>query len=168
MVALFCKTYAAIAHVPRLQATLSLQPMALRTVEEGVRRGGNVLGLPKVAYAWLCLKLGLTWSNATDDAVVLDTGRAFLDALAALSAERGLLYRYLFLNDAAADQQMMASYGPGQMRFVEAVSQRYNLKGVFQDLWTAPDGLKLKCGRVGPSSSGGGCDSRSGGDESKA
>ena len=109
MVALFCKTYAAIAHVPWLQATLSLQPMALRTVEEGERRGGNVLGLPKVAYAWLCLKLGLTWSNATDDAVVLDTGRAFLDALAALSAERGLLYRYLFLNDAAADSRWPAT-----------------------------------------------------------
>ena len=82
---------------------------------------------------------------------MLETGRAFLDAVAALAAERGLPYRFLYLSDAAADQQPIASYGPGQVRFMEAVSRRYDPVGVFQKLWNAPDGFKLKCGRAGPS-----------------
>ena len=146
MVALFRKTYAAIAHVSALQVTLTMQPMGLRTVEEGERRGGNVLDLPKVPHTWLCLTP--TWSDAADDAVVLDTGRTFLDAVAALAAKRGLLYRYLFLNDGAADQQVMASYGPSEMRFMETVSRRYDPTRVFQELRTAPDGYKLKNGKA--------------------
>ena len=144
--------YAAIAHVPGLQATLTLQPIALHTVEEGERRGGNVLGLPKVPHTWMCISP--TWNDAADDVVVLDTGRAFLDAVAALAAQRGLLYRYLFRNGAGADQQATASYGPGQVRFMEAVSRRYDPTGVFQKLWTAPDGFKLKRGKAGPSGGG--------------
>ena len=147
--ALFRKMYAAIAHVPGLQSTLTLQPMALRTFEEGERRGGNMLDLPKVPQMWMCVSP--SWSNAADDAAVLDTSRVFLDAVTTLAAERGLLYRYIFLNNAGADQQVMASYGPDQMRFMEAVSRRYDPAGVFQKLRTAPDGFKLKRGRTGPS-----------------
>lgn len=146
MVALYREACATIAHVRELQATLTLQPMAVRTVEEGARRGSNVLDLPKVPHTWLCLTM--TWADAADDDAVLAAGRAFLDDVAARAAERDLLHNYLFLNDAAADQQVMASYGPRQLRFMETVSRRYDPAGVFQKLRTAPDGFKLQRGRV--------------------
>jgi len=121
-----------IASVPYLQATLTFQPMGVSIFEAGEKNGGNVLGVKHKAQAWL--DLTTAWSNQADDEKVLAVSRKFLNNVAKMAKKQGLLYDYLFLNDAAKDQEVIASYGKKQAQFLKAVSKRYDPDQVFQKL----------------------------------
>ncbi|KAF8253582.1 FAD-binding domain-containing protein [Wilcoxina mikolae CBS 423.85] len=129
---LFSKAYTPIASVPGLQVTLTFQPMGVSIFEAGEKKGGNVLGVKHIAQTWI--DLTPAWSNEADDKKVLAVGKKFLDDVAKMAEKRGLLYDYLFLNDAAKDQNVIASYGKKQVRFLKSVSARYDPEQVFQKL----------------------------------
>lgn len=61
--------------------------------------------------------------------------------LEACAEAQGLLLRFQYLNYAAPFQTPLESYGEENLRFLRAVSEKYDPKGVFQK--RVPGGFKL-------------------------
>ncbi|PWW80760.1 FAD-binding domain-containing protein [Tuber magnatum] len=142
IVALFQQTYtmnATLSSIPGYRVTLTFQPVAASTVTHGKTRGGNAMGMSEKAQTWLCLTT--SWVLPSDDQVTLPLSISFTKQVEDLAKAKGLFEQYLFLNDAAIDQKVIASYGDAQVKELKRVSQKYDPKGVFQKL--AKGGFKL-------------------------
>jgi len=140
--ALFQQTYAmntTISSIPGFRVTLTFQPIAASTVAQGKARGGNALGVAEKAQTWLCLTS--TWALPSGDQVTLPLSISFMKQIEDLAKAKGLFEPYLFLNDAAIDQKVIASYGGAQVKELVKISKKYDPKGVFQKL--AKGGFKL-------------------------
>ncbi|CAZ82113.1 unnamed protein product [Tuber melanosporum] len=139
---LFQETYTtntALSPVSGFTITLTFQPVAASTVAHGKTRGGNAMGMSEKAQTWLCLTS--TWALPSDDQLILPLSISFIKQVEDLARAKGLLEQYLFLNDAAIDQKVIASYGDAQVKELKKVSKNYDPKGVFQKL--AKGGFKL-------------------------
>jgi len=88
---------------------------------------------------WLCLTN--SWALPSSDQVTLSLSISFMKQVEDLAKAKGLLERYLFLNNAAIDQMVIASYGDNQVKELVRISKRYDPQGVFQKL--AKGGFKL-------------------------
>jgi phosphoglucomutase len=131
ILALFGKTYSTIGPaIKDLQAVLTFQPMAASTVKYGEKMGGNVMGIEPEPQAWL--DLTTQWSDAADDEVLLSVSHTFISAVAEMAKKQGLLYDFLYLNDAAQDQEVIKSYGKKNVEFLKEVAKKYDPEGVFQ------------------------------------
>lgn len=97
------------------------------------------MGVAEKAQTWLCLTS--TWALPSDDQVTLPLSISFIKQIEDLAKAKGLFEPYLFLNDAAIDQKVIASYGDAQVKELVKVSKKYDPKGVFQKL--AKGGFKL-------------------------
>ena len=61
--------------------------------------------------------------------------------LEACAEAKGLLLKFQYLNYAAPFQAPLEAYGEDNLRFLRAVSEKYDPKGVFQK--RVPGGFKL-------------------------
>ena len=67
---------------------------------------------------------------------------AVLTSVERQARARGLLYPFLFMNDAAAGEQILQSYGGGKsLPRLREIRRRYDPDGVFQYL--QPGGFKV-------------------------
>jgi len=139
LLAHFTTTWSAVGYLTGLMASLTYQPMAVSTVRRGKEMGGNVLGVDEVPQVWLALTT--SWANAADDAVVISTVLGLIDDMAAIAEKKGLLMPNLYLNDAAADQDVINSYGHENVKFLKKVAKKYDPDAVFQTL--SRGGFKL-------------------------
>ncbi|RPA96635.1 FAD-binding domain-containing protein [Choiromyces venosus 120613-1] len=142
IVALFQQTFTTNTNITSIAGylmTLTFQPIAASTVAQGKARGGNAMGVSEKAQMWLCLTS--FWALPSDDQVMLPLTISFLKQVEDLARAKGLFEPYLFLNDAAIDQKVIASYGDAQVEGLAEVSKKYDPKGVFQKL--AKGGFKL-------------------------
>jgi hypothetical protein len=124
------ETYSPLSTIKDLRVVLTLQPMAVSTIKMGEEMGGNVLGIEAVPQTWICFST--TWSDSADDEVLLSASVTFLDTLAKMAEKKGLLYDFLYLNDAAGDQKVVESYGQENVRFLKDVAKEYDPEGLFQ------------------------------------
>ncbi|AEO70942.1 uncharacterized protein THITE_122381 [Thermothielavioides terrestris NRRL 8126] len=123
---------------------MAVQPISASAVLAGrARRGGNALGLEAVEQTWWSVSAG--WASADDDGVVDGAVHALRDKIDALAARSGTRLDYLFMNDANARQEVIASYGPENVRRLWEVARRYDPHGVFQRLVPGGQKLPLKC-----------------------
>jgi len=97
------------------------------------------MGMSKKAQMWLCLTN--SWALPSSDQVTLPLSISFMKQVEDLAKAKGLLERYLFLNDAAIDQMVIASYRDNQVKELVRISKWYDPQGVFQKL--AKGGFKL-------------------------
>jgi hypothetical protein len=139
-VALLDKTYSPLSAVKELEVVLTLQPIAMSTIKRGEDMGGNVLGVEAVPQTWICFTT--TWADSADDQVLLSASVTFLDTVAKMAEKKGLLYDFLYLNDAAGDQKVLESYGEDNVRFLKEVAAEYDPQGLFQRI----GGFKLPLG----------------------
>jgi len=128
-----------LSSIPGFRVTLTFQPIAASTVIHGKERGGNAMGMSEKAQMWLCLTS--SWALPSGDQVTLPLSISFMKQVEDLAKAKGLLEQYLFLNDAAIDQEVIASYGDAQVKELVRISKEHDPKGVFQKL--AKGGFKL-------------------------
>ena len=132
--------------------TFTLQPIPVNLVDQGIQKGGNPLGLPrikhqcKLAIYFPALAMGLQklisegwttlvdWQNAKDDVTVraapIDTSEKWKE----LGEKRSSYVPFLFMNDASRDQDPLASYGSINVEKLRAVSRKYDPSQLFQTL----------------------------------
>ena len=76
----------------------------------------------------------LQWSNAADDVRVYAAARNTINRSTAEAKARGLSFKYIYENYAAAEQDVFESYGSANHAKLKAISKKYDPTGVFQTL----------------------------------
>ncbi|XXH06068.1 hypothetical protein Hte_012513 [Hypoxylon texense] len=111
---------------------LSIQTFGTAATQIAKRNGGNALGTSERAQTWW--NPIAEWSSSTDDAQVHSALLQIGDYIKHESQAKGLYDPFIFLNVAAHDQNVLASYGCKNLGFLRGVSRRYDPTGVFQRL----------------------------------
>jgi hypothetical protein len=120
-------------------AAFGIQPISESAISAGVRRGGNALGLAAVNQTWFHIDVG--WWSSQDDARAVQVGKDLIEHIETETKSQGIYLPYLFMNDASADQDVIAHYGSKNVRKLKEVQARYDPHRVFQTL--VPGGFKI-------------------------
>lgn len=131
-----------LASISALQAgtlVVAVQPISESAILAGQARGGNALGLRPVNQTWFSVNAG--WWNADDDATATAAVESLHAKILALAGDADVGLEYVFMNDANAKQQVLASYGEENVQRLRAVQRVYDPHLVFQKL--VPGGQKI-------------------------
>lgn len=115
------------------------QPISSSAILAGEASGGNALGLEPVNQTWLVLDVG--WWFAEDDELAHNYTASMISKVDEASKSSGHYVDYIFMNDAAADQPVIESYGADNVAKLKATAAKYDPDCVFQKL--ASGGFKL-------------------------
>lgn len=85
--------------------------------------------------------LYITWSDPAYDAALYAAADATIAEIKATSVKTGTDNPYIYLNYAGKNQNVLAGYGAANVQKMEALSTKYDPKGVFQTL--VPGGWKI-------------------------
>ena len=130
-----------VANVTDLIYSLTFQPIPPAITQRTAPLGGNSLGLDPSDGALVLCQASISWSVTSDDARVYSTAKDFFDDVDRVSKAAGLFNRFKYLNYAASWQKPIDGYGPKNKGILQAVSKKYDPKGVFQT--GVPGGFKL-------------------------
>lgn len=111
---------------------LPIQTFGASAARIADQNGGNVLGTSQRAQTWW--NPIAQWTDPADDAQVHGALLQLADYIRAASQARGAYDPFLFLNIAAREQNVLASYGQGNLDFLRLVSRTYDRAGMFQYL----------------------------------
>ncbi|KAI0160007.1 putative FAD-binding oxidoreductase [Hypoxylon sp. FL1284] len=115
------------------------QPISSSAILASEATGGNALGLEPVNQTWIVLDVG--WWDAEDDEKAHDYATSMISRIDDASKSRDKYVDYIFMNDAAADQPVIESYGAENVAKLRNTAAKYDPAGVFQHL--AAGGFKL-------------------------
>ena len=118
--------------VPNLAYSLSFQPMPTAITSKAASRGGNSLGLSAADGNLFNLLLTVSWDSVDDDARIEQHAKDLFQQSEDAAKKLGLFNKYLYLNYAASWQDPLSGYGAAQKAKLQAVSKKYDPKGVFQ------------------------------------
>ncbi|KAI4165610.1 MAG: hypothetical protein LQ342_000552 [Letrouitia transgressa] len=137
-----------LSNVADVVWSLTYQPIVPAITSKSGPLGGNMLGLDgNTAPFVLCLITG-SWSNAADDRLMSSTAVKLIDDIEAGAKRAGIYNEYKYLNYADGSQNVIDGYGSENKQKMQAVSRKYDRKGVFQN--QVPGGYKLfAAGEVG-------------------
>ena len=130
-----------VANVSGILWTISLQPLPPTIVQKAQAQGGNSLGLDPNGPALVICLLSVSWSDASDDALVVSTGKQLFSDVQREAEARNLFNRFQYLNYAASYQDPISGFGPQSKAQLQAVSRKYDPTGFFQT--TVPGGFKV-------------------------
>ena len=130
-----------VANVSGILWTLSLQPLPPAIIEKAEARGGNSLGLDPTGPPLVLCLLSVSWSDASDDNIVVRTGKQLFKDIKTVAVSRGLFNKFEYLNYAASYQDPIAGFGQASKANLQAVSRKFDPTGFFQT--TVPGGFKL-------------------------
>lgn len=119
--------------------SFSIQPISSSVVEAGNAKGGNALGLTAVNQTWFKVDSGWLWPD--DDEVVHSGSTQLIGEVQAAAKESGNSLRYIFMNDASWDQEVIDHYGTNNVRKFRQIQREYDPDLVFQRL--VPGGYKI-------------------------
>ncbi|KAI4865259.1 FAD-binding domain-containing protein [Hypoxylon rubiginosum] len=112
--------------------TFVLQHVPSNIAAQGDAKGGNPLGIPHETHQWWTTLVD--WAEEKDDevarSVVIDT----VDQWEKLGRERGLYLPFLYMNDAAREQNPIVRYGEENVKRLKEVSLKYDPSQLFQTL----------------------------------
>ncbi|KAI1778061.1 FAD-binding domain-containing protein [Hypoxylon cercidicola] len=118
--------------------TLNGYPSSVLRKTQGL--GGNVLGLD--ARESLVSVLLLTyWKNREDDEKIIPVLEKALGDIEKDAEQRGQKVPYIYLNYTSGFQDPFTSYGEENKKFLQEVSRKYDLHGLFQQ--SVPGGFQL-------------------------
>ena len=80
------------------------------------------------------LSYSIQWPSSASDGAALNITKTFEDRLENITKRRGTNLRYLFMNDAGFNQNVLASYGEDSLSRMRSVSHFYDPYQVFQEL----------------------------------
>ncbi|OTB15926.1 hypothetical protein K445DRAFT_317555 [Daldinia sp. EC12] len=119
--------------------SFSIQPISSSLVEAGNAKGGNALGLSAVNQTWFKVDSGWLWPE--EDEVVHSGSTQLIGEVEAAAKKSGNYLRYLFMNDASWDQDVIGHYGTNNVRKLRRIQREYDPDLVFQRL--VPGGYKI-------------------------
>ncbi|KAJ6441455.1 MFS monocarboxylate transporter [Purpureocillium lavendulum] len=139
-------------YIPKMQAAapqatlntlITFQPVTNTMVENGLKRGGNVLGLERIvadgpAQMWL---VAVTVDTADHQAAILPVARQFVAAIKERQKKQQTYIDWVYLNYAWADEKPLSYYGTENLELLRRVSRKYDPTGLFQK--TRKAGFKL-------------------------
>lgn len=134
-------TVQSLVDVPNLAYSLSFQPMPTAITSKAKSRGGNSLGLDASDGNLFNLLLTVSWDTIADDARIENHSKELFKRAETEAKKLGLYNKYLYLNYAAQWQDPIGGYGAANKAQLQAVSKKYDPKGVFQA--QVPGGFKL-------------------------
>ncbi|KAL8777895.1 MAG: hypothetical protein Q9213_007662 [Squamulea squamosa] len=112
--------------------TFTLQPIPVNLVDQGIAKGGNPLGLPRINHQWWTTLVD--WTNAEDDDKVRAVPIATSEKWKELGEQRGSYIPFLFMNDASRDQSPLSLYGAENLARLKKISKLYDPSQMFQTL----------------------------------
>ncbi|KAK7756327.1 hypothetical protein SLS62_001553 [Diatrype stigma] len=123
---------------------ISFQPIPRAVAQQSVAAGGNVLGLEDYPHDVILFQANASvrtnelagWARPRVRAVVEDL-QAFAETM---DGGEGAC-RWIYLNYASPDQDVLRSYGPENVRRMRDAAAKYDPDGVFQRL--CPGGFKI-------------------------
>jgi hypothetical protein len=83
----------------------------------------------------------ISWSKAEDDAEITQFIEEVNAKIESQLKEKGLMARYIYLNDADKGQEVFESYGAENVEKLKAIREKYDPNRVFTDLM--PGGFKI-------------------------
>jgi hypothetical protein len=127
--------------VTNITASLTFQPYPVSLLQKNNINGGNVLGLGPESGPIMSILLLTWWDKPEDDAKVLGALTNVLKQMKADASKRGTLIPFEYMNYAADFQDIIASYGAANKKFLQTTSRKYDPSGLFQK--GVPGGWKL-------------------------
>ncbi|OTA55078.1 Glucooligosaccharide oxidase [Hypoxylon sp. EC38] len=110
--------------------TFVLQHVPSNVAAQGIAKGGNPLGIHHETHQWWTTLVD--WVKEEDDDAARSAAIDTVEQWKKLSQERGLSLPFLFMNDAARDQNPIAGYGTDNVKKLKEVSQKYDSNRLFQ------------------------------------
>lgn len=134
-------TVDALSNVTDIAYNLSFQPLPTAVTSKAEASGGNSLGLSASSGPLFNALLAVSWDSAADDALIEQHAKDLFKQVEQTAKELGLQNEYVYLNYAAEWQDPISGYGAAVKKQLQAVSKKYDPRGVFQT--QVPGGFKL-------------------------
>lgn len=137
------------ASLPRVRGisnlvwALALEPLPPKIYARHAEE--NALGLADRSGSLVVALLTVSWTEASDDAVLNDAAEKLMDAIENEARQLDGLDPFVYLNYADKNQDPIGSYGAASVRRLQAVQARVDPKGVFTN--QVPGGYKIPAGR---------------------
>jgi hypothetical protein len=80
----------------------------------------------------------MVWSRAEDDELMFGLGKEFVDRLKKAADAKGLFLPMVWMNNAQAGDDVLASYGDANLAKMKQVSKKYDPAQTFQLLCAGP------------------------------
>ncbi|KAL6856710.1 hypothetical protein J3F83DRAFT_375249 [Trichoderma novae-zelandiae] len=106
-----------------------------------VTNGTNMFGLKPGKTDYVLIDMTAAYNNASDDALVESVINDIVKKQRALLTSSKYLVDFIYLNYADISQNVLSTWGDGNLAKLQAVSKKYDPKGVFQT--RSPGGYKL-------------------------
>ncbi|KAL8790213.1 MAG: hypothetical protein Q9213_000744 [Squamulea squamosa] len=123
-----------LGNIPGMISQFLIQP-------QPVTNGTNSLGVPANESDIVMCVVTAAYQNGADDTVVQQRIAAIADKQERLLRKQRLYIPFKYLNYADISQDVIGSYGTNNKRRLQAVSRKYDPKGLFQT--SVPGGFKV-------------------------
>ncbi|CAG8971788.1 hypothetical protein HYALB_00001897 [Hymenoscyphus albidus] len=101
--------------------------------DRNVRKGySNPLGLDETEESLVLVSFTINWDEREDDEFMRDMARSTLNEIDAFAMANDTAHRYRYLNYCTDWQRPFDGYGEENKRFLEEVSKKYDVDGLFQ------------------------------------
>lgn len=120
---------------------MNFQILSSHALEQTERRGGNPLGLKEEEGPLVIVNITPKWNDTAFDAEIFARTQKFVEDAEQLAKDMDCWHKYVYLNYAAKEQGVLATYGEENLERMRAVAREYDPEGVFQKL--LPGGHKL-------------------------
>ncbi|KAI0382241.1 6-hydroxy-D-nicotine oxidase [Hypomontagnella monticulosa] len=108
----------------------NIQPASEATMQIGEDRGGNCMGIEKASQTWWALVA--EWPEEANDKAAAQGLEEFTEEVTKLAKVKGLHLDFLFMNDAGFPQNVLGSYGEGNVRMLRETALKYDPESFFQ------------------------------------
>ncbi|TLD24272.1 hypothetical protein PspLS_06994 [Pyricularia sp. CBS 133598] len=116
----------------QLGTQMLFQPMPKLFFENGLEKGGNVMGMDRVDGDSLQWLLACTVETPEQEKFLHERSAKMESELSAYAKSIGSLREWQYINYADPTQDPMDSYGPANVAFLKQVSAKYDPTGFFQ------------------------------------
>ncbi|GAP89749.1 putative FAD binding domain-containing protein [Rosellinia necatrix] len=109
-----------------------IQPFTSAAVQHSASTGGNPVGLKEGLQNHMAYSL--EWADNVNDEAARVAITKLTEKVEAITKARGLYLETKIMNDAGYNQNVLASFGPKNLKRLRDIASRYDPTGVFQTL----------------------------------
>lgn len=131
---IFFEELPATSDVAGANPVLLFQGITENQIKHMSKRGGNALGLKPEDGSLYLIHVACWWEDASDDETVYQFISDVLTRIEEGATERGIQNDYIYMNYASLYEDVIANYGPDNVKRLKQVASKYDPSGVFQKL----------------------------------
>ncbi|KAK6539474.1 hypothetical protein TWF694_009697 [Orbilia ellipsospora] len=114
--------------------TLSFEPYSFGLISASRETGGNALGLDQQKDPLTLALLTWSWINQTESGIRIAAVKKSVERMKQASLLEGKYVEWVYINEAAADQQPFKSYWKTNFERLRRIRNKYDPEGVFTKL----------------------------------